>query len=310
MQRIIAGGTGLIGTALVNHWLNKGYGVSVIGRSKHKINQLFKNRVEGIEWDLLHPDLFRNSEVVVNLTGASIGDKRWSEARKQEVLKSRIDSTQKLVSNLLSLGNAAPPLFNASAIGVYGLQKESQLHLPTPLDENSTFDWNSAPDFLSYVAREWEKVTHPLNNQGTRVVNMRFGVVLSKEGGALPKLAFPFYFFLGGPVGSGQQPFSWVSIDDLIRAIDFLLGHKAITGPVNIVAPGCVKQKDLAKAIGKVLHRPSFMTTPAFMLKAAFGSEMARELLLEGQHVYPKRLLEAGFEFNYPDIESALRHIL
>ncbi len=308
MKRIIAGATGLIGSKLANHWLNQGHEITIIGRSRQSINKTFQNRVQAIEWNELNPELFRNSEAVVNLAGASIGDKRWSQKRKQEILLSRIDSTVKLVSILSSLGKDAPALFNASAIGVYGLQKQSLQGLPPKLDEDTTFDWNSNTDFLSFIGREWEKATHPAHEKGVRVVNMRFGVVLSKDGGALPKIALPFYFFLGGPIGTGQQPFSWITFDDLIRAIDFLLENKQISGPINIVSPECVTQRDLAKDIGKVLHKPSFMPTPGFILEAIFG-EMGRELLLEGQHVYPKRLLELGFQFSYPDIESALKHI-
>jgi len=309
MHRIIIGGTGLIGSQLVNHWLMQGHKVTVIGRSTEIIRKIFQDRVNALELKSLQPEIFRQAEVVVNLAGAGIAEKRWSEARKQEIIHSRITVTQKIVELLTALGQEAPPLFNASAVGIYGLQQQVVNGLPLKLDEDTHIDWNTAPDFLSYIGRKWEKATRLAKENGIRVVNLRFGVVLAKQGGALPKIVQPFYFFLGGKIGTGQQPFSWIAIDDVIRAIDFLLEKRQIAGPVNIVAPGCITQHELAKAIGKILHKPSFMPTPAFILKLIFG-EMARELLLEGQRVYPKILLDSGFIYSFSDIESALRHVL
>lgn len=309
MQRIVVGGTGLVGTALVNHWLTQGHAVTVVGRSKEKIAQLFKNQIIALEWNDLSSILFRKAEVVVNLAGAGIADKRWTAARKEIILRSRIEATKKIVHILTQLGKESPPLLNASAIGVYGLQKQMPQGLPLTLDEKTAIDWNNAPDFLSHVGREWEKATQPASQQGIRVVNMRFGVVLAKQGGALPQIIQPFYFFLGGKIGTGQQPFAWIAIDDLVRGIDFILHNSALSGAVNLVSPHCITQQELSKAIGKVLHKPSMMTTPAFLLKLIFG-EMAHELLLEGQNVYPARLLEAGFHFSFSDIEPALQVLI
>lgn len=309
MHRIIIGGTGLIGLQLVDHWLIQGHTVTVIGRSTKKIREIFQNRVNALELKSLKPEIFREAELVVNLAGAGIAEKRWSKERKQEIIQSRINVTQKIVELLTSLGQEAPPLFNASAIGIYGLQEKVINGLPPKLDETTPIDWNLAPDFLSHIGREWEKMTRPAKEKGIRVVNLRFGVVLAKLGGALPKIIQPFYFYLGGEIGTGQQPFTWIAIDDVIRAIDFLLEKRDIAGPVNIVAPGCVTQEKLSKTIGKILHKPSFLPTPAFIMKLIFG-EMAHELLLEGQHVYPSVLLDSGFVFSFPEIELALRHVL
>lgn len=309
MSRIVAGATGLIGTQLVNHWLNQGHSVIVIGRSKEKIQKIFQNRVTAIEWEELEPEIFKQAELIVNLSGAGIAEKRWSKTRKNEILCSRINTTEKLVSILQLLGPQSPPLFNASAIGIYGLQKQNPNGLPEKLDENSPINWDNPTDFLSQIACGWEKATYKLSHSGGRVVNLRFGVVLAKQGGALPQITLPFYFFLGGRIGTGQQPFSWIAIDDLIRAIDFLVEKKEYSGPINIVSPNCVTQSELARTISQTLHKPSFMVTPAFLLKFIFG-EMANELLLEGQHVYPTRLLDLGFCFSFPDINVALAHIL
>jgi uncharacterized protein (TIGR01777 family) len=302
---IIAGGTGFIGRQLAQHWLAQGHVVAIIGRSKKAIYEIYQNRVEALEWGALKAENLQEAAVVVNLAGSGIADKRWTKSRKEEILSSRIKPTQQLVALLSSFGSSSPPLFNASAIGVYGLQAQLNSGLPPKLDENTPIAWNQAPDFLSHVAREWEKATHPASQQGVRVVNLRFGVVLSKKGGALPRLAFPFHYFLGGPIGTGKQPFSWVALKDVIRAIAFLLEKPTISGPVNIVAPHGITQNELTKALGLALHRPTFCRVPAIFLKLALG-EMADELLLEGQHVYPLKLLQQGFQFYFPDIAAAL----
>lgn len=309
MQRVIAGATGLIGTALVNHWLMNGHHVTVIGRSRQKIQTLFQNRVNALEWHELEPNTFEQTEMVVNLSGAGIAEKRWTRARKNEILHSRIEPTQQLVKLLQSLGHQSPPLFNASAIGIYGLQRQTPPHLPPRLDEQDDIPWDHPPDFLSQVGCAWEKAANAAKPFGIRVVNLRFGVVLAKQGGALPQIVRPFYFFAGGRIGTGYQPFSWITIDDLIKAIDFLIPLKDIDGPINFVAPQCVTQRTLAKTIGQVIHKPSMLITPSLLLKCLFG-EMASELLLEGQHVYPSRLLDLGFHFSHPDLQSALVFIL
>ncbi len=309
MYRIIAGATGLIGAQLVKRWLAQGHAITVIGRDQEKIHRVLGDRVRAMTWDRLTPELFRDAQVVVNLAGAGIAEQRWSPARKQEILNSRINTTQQLVLLITELGDKFPILFNASAVGIYGLQPQTTSGLPPSLDENTPIDWDKTPDFLSSVAREWEKATHVAKERGVRVVNLRFGVVLAKEGGALPKIAMPFNFFVGGKIGTGQQPFSWVAVDDVLRAIDFLLAKSQVSGPVNIVAPQCVTQYELAKAIAKNTHQPYLLPMPAFILKLMFG-EMAQELLLEGQHVYPKHLLDAGFQFAFPELEPALQEFL
>lgn len=308
MHTIIAGGTGLIGTALCESLLKQSHRVAVIGRSKEKIHRQFGNRVNALLWDELTEEQLQHAGCIINLTGAGVAEKRWSEERKKVILTSRIQATEKLVSLLINLGESAPALFNASAIGIYGLQPQEAFGLPPKLDEETELDFHHAPDFLAQVGRMWELATHKAVKHNVRVVNMRFGVVLSKKGGALPQMAMPFHFGMGGTVGSGQQPISWVTLHDVIRAIQFLQDNPALSGPVNIVSPGCVVQRIFAKTLGNVLRRPSLMPLPAFVVKAMFG-EMGRELLLEGQHVYPKRLLNAGFQFDYPDIFSALSSI-
>lgn len=306
MHIIIAGATGLIGTRLVAHWLQQEHRLTIVGRSAEKIKTQFGDQVEAVTWDDLTVDLMRVAQAVVNLAGASVGEQRWTEQRKQEMISSRIESTAHLAGLLEELGSSAPVWLNASAIGVYGLQQQQVDQLPPALTEQTKIEWDKYPDFLAQIGRQWECAAQPAVEAGVRVVFLRFGVVFAKEGGALPRIAQPVRMFMGGPIGASCQPFTWVAIDDVIRAIDFLLHKSDASGPYNIVAPKSVMQKELAESIATVLHRPHFMKTPAFMLKLMLGEQMATELVLEGQHVYPQRLLDAGFRFQYPDLSTAL----
>lgn len=309
MRIVIAGATGLIGQQLVSFWLLKGYDITVISRSHDYVKKIFGDKVKTVEWKALRLDDLREAQLVVNLAGANVGDKRWTEARKNEILESRVKATSHLANLLKDLGEAAPVLFNASAIGIYGLQPQQDL-LPPALTEETDIDMSAAPDFLAKVGRAWEQAAEPAIRAGVRVVFLRFAVVLAEQGGALPEIVRPFRFFVGGPIGTGCQPFSWVVIDDVVRAIDFLTTLPDASGPYNIVAPECVMQKTLATTIGKVLHRPAIMKMPGFALKLMLGAELAQELLLQGQHVYPARLQEAGFSFQYPELHAALTYLL
>lgn len=308
MARIITGATGLVGKHLVDHWLSKNEQLIIVGRSLEKIQREFGNAVQGITWEALTPELLKNADVVVNLAGENIANGRWTSERKKTIINSRIEGTAALIKLLNMLGNDAPPLFNASAIGIYGLQPSTTQGLPPALDETFPTETMANADFLAQVGHAWENAA--LGTSKVRVVLLRFGVVLASEGGALPQMIRPFKFFMGGRIGTGHQPFSWIAIDDVVRAIDFLLAQKDSQGPFNLVAPQCISQAELAEAIGRILHRPSFMRTPAIVLQTVFGKELADDLLLNGQHVYPRRLLELGFKFKYPDINSALRTIL
>jgi len=209
---------------------------------------------------------------------------------------------------LFILGQKSPPLYNASALSIYGSQPAVSEKLLPAVDENTSLDWDHYPDFLTGMCRDSEKAAKSAIDCGVRVTFLRFGVVLASEGGVLPRMVKPFQLFMGGPVGSGHQAFSWITIDDALRAIDFLIANPNVSGPVNLVAPECVTQRQLAKEIGKVINRPAVLTMPAPILKFILG-EMSY-LLLEGQCLCPRRLLELGFKFNYPKIEPALKHIL
>lgn len=310
MHYLIAGGTGFIGQALTHRWLQAGHEVAILGRSRDKITQLYNAKVTAVEWSELASkgsSFLKEFNAVINLAGASIGESRWTEARKQEIVESRVTPTHRLAELCAQLGAESPPLFNADGVGVYGSQPPLKSGLPEAMDEDTPIVLQIAPDFLAKVGRLWEMATTNAIEAQVRVIKMRFGVVLAQEGGALPQMSLPFKFFLGGPMGSGRQPLSWITLVDLCAAIDFLLTRHDFAGPVNLVAPGCVIQKQFAKALGKALHRPAIVPMPAFVLK--FLGQMGEELLLSGQNVYPKRLLELGFRFQYPDIDSALSFI-
>lgn len=308
MRRVITGATGLIGKRVVESWLKQNIDVTVIGRSREKIEKAFGLGVKSIAWDSLTLDDLKDAEVVLNLAGASVGEKRWTEERKQEIINSRVKATNKIATLLAELGPASPPLFNASAIGIYGLQVQEETGLPARFDDISAID--KANDFLSFVGQTWENAAAPAVEAGVRVVFLRFGVVLAKEGGALPQMMLPFQYYVGGTVGTGKQPFSWVAIDDVVRAINFLIAKSDVQGPFNIVSPEAVTQRQFAQVLAHLMNRPAFVPMPGFALKLMLGKEMATDLLLEGQHVYPLKLLNMGFQFSYVDLESALNRVL
>lgn len=306
-HRIIAGGTGFIGQNLVKNWLQQNINVTVISRSKKSIIDVFGSTVNPLTWDDLEENplpLIHSASLIVNLSGVSIGDKRWSPTRKQEIIESRLHST-KLLSNLCAIeADRAPMLFNASAIGIYGLSENQQ----QVLTEDTEIDFEHALNFLAQIAQPWESITAVAKAHGVHVINMRFGVVLGKDGGMLKKLTLPYQLGLGGIIGTGQQPISWIHIADVINIIEFLTQHSELYGGINFTSPQWVSQAEFARTFAKVLHRPCILQTPAKVLQLIYG-EMANELLLSGQAVYPKRLLEAGYQFKFPDLLSALENV-
>ena len=309
MHITIAGGTGFVGRFMIHRYLAAGHTITVIGRSTDKIKAIFNDQVQPLDWETLNntgKSALAHTDLLINLAGASIAEKRWSEARKTEIIESRTFTTQALANLCAELGDDSPPLFNASAVGIYGLQTPEKKGLPPGFDESTVL--KDTPDFAAHVVKRWEGATQPAKNKNVRVVNLRFGVVLG-NGGAVNRLKLPFQFGMGGKIASGQQPFSWVSILDICRAIDFLYQHSDIKGPINVVSPHCVTQDQFAKQLAKLLHRPALMTLPGFVLKLAYG-DMANELLINGQHVIPTVLSEHGFTFEYADLGAALRFAL
>lgn len=256
-----------------------------------------------IRWDppLAQVDVpaLEGADAIVHLSGASIADGRWTEARKQILRSSRIDSTRVLVDSLLRLRERPKAFVCASAVGYYGNRGD---HILTEASEPGR-------DFLSLLARDWEAEANRAAQAGIRTAVMRFGVILSREGGALPQMMRPFQFGVGGRIGSGRQWLSWIALEDVIRVIQLAIANPALKGPVNVVAPEPVRNAEFARVLGRVLHRLAIVPAPRFALRLALG-EMADALLLSSQRVLPEQLLKAGYAFQYEDLESALRAVL
>lgn len=294
---VVSGATGLIGTRLVVYLQEHGYQVSRLVRrlAAAGSTDIFWNPARG-EIDALK---LEGAEALVHLAGENIGAGRWTAERKRLILNSRVDSTALLSRTLAALREKPKALISASAVGFYGDRKEESLTETSPPGEG----------FLAEVCQAWEAATEPAAAVGIRVVNPRFGMVLAGEGGALSAMLPAFRFGLGGPMGDGRQWMSWISLSDLVRILCFLIETPTLSGPVNAVSPGPVTNAEFTRTLGKVLRRPTIFRLPALVIRTLFG-EMGQALFLEGARVIPAKLLAAGFQFNFPELESALRHEL
>jgi uncharacterized protein len=300
LKILITGGTGFVGKQLTSRFIQDGNEVTILTRSL-KGSGLPTQGVSFLQGDPTQQgpwqDAIKSHDAVINLAGASIFS-RWSEEYKKLIRESRIFTTKNIVEGIPSKTDNEFTFFSTSAVGYYGF------HGDEDLDEESP----SGNDFLARMGVEWEAEALKAKDKGARVVITRFGIVLGEKGGALGQMIPLFKKFIGGPIGSGRQWFSWVHIKDLAEAFAFLIKHPEISGPVNVCSPNPVKNKDLAKALGKALHRPSFFPAPGFMIKLVLGE--FGSVILEGQRVLPRRLLKHGFSFQYPDIEKALKSII
>jgi len=292
---LITGSTGLIGTALNDYLTKSGHTIYSMDRHPHPESPFHWQPDKNIiSFDDSIP-----IDAVINLAGSNISDGRWTEAKKKIIFDSRVDSTT-LISNYLSNLPSPPKVFiSASAIGFYGDTADEQV------DENHT----AGSDFLAHVAQKWEDATQPAVDAGIRTVNLRTGIVLSPDGGALKKMLPPFKLALGGVIGSGQQYMSWVSLPEVCRIIEFILKTESISGPLNMVNPTPVTNYEFTKCLGKALSRPTLFPMPAIIAKLIFG-EMADALLLSGIRVQPSKLVNAGYEFIDKDLAKAFSTIL
>lgn len=291
----VTGASGLVGSALVPFLTTGGHEVlRLVRRPAGGPDELAWNPAAGS----LDAARLEDVDAVVNLAGAPIAG-RWTAARKKEIRDSRVEGTRLLCEALAKLARKPKVLVNASAIGFYGDRGGEPLTEASPPGEG----------FLADVCREWEAATLPATEAGIRVVVMRIGMVLSPKGGALAALLPPFLAGAGGPIGNGQQYTSWISAEDLVGAIHFALFEDTLRGPVNAVAPVAIPNREFSRALGRVLHRPSFMPLPAPVVRALMG-EMGKELLLSGQRVEPAALGAAGFPFLHAAVDDALRFML
>ena len=293
---LIAGGTGLIGSHLSIQLLNAGYEVELLSRKAGTYNGINAYKWSVDDKEIFHPELDK-IDVVINLAGAGIADKKWTKERKKVIIQSRVNAARTF-EKYMQEGKLKPEVYlSASAVGYYGDRGEEEL----------TEDLEPGDDFLAQTTIEWEKAAD-LMNPFTRVVKVRIGIVLSSKGGALPEMANPQRFGVGALLGGGKQYMPWVHIDDIAGMILFLLSNEKATGVFNAVSPNPVTQKEMVSAIAKGMGRPAIkIPAPGFALKLAMG-EMAA-LVLNSNKVVPERIQNLGYQFNFTDASNALRDL-
>lgn len=294
MQVLITGGSGFIGQALCPALLAAGWQVTVVSRD----TQATARKLPAAVRVLADIEGAGGADAVINLAGAPLAGRRWNDDYKQTLRESRLRTTEALMAWMESLTVRPAVLVSGSAIGYYGPSDD------TPLAETAP----AGHDFSAQLTVDWEAAALAARELGVRTALLRTGVVLGPGGGALQQMLTPYRMGLGGPIGDGEQWFSWIHLDDIVRLILWILAETTVDGPVNGTAPEPVRQKDFAAALGRALHRPAIIPTPGFALKAAFG-EMG-QMLIDGQRVIPARAQGQGFQFLYPDIDSALSQIL
>lgn len=297
MKIVVAGASGLVGSALVPALRAQGHDVRRLVRRLLKVE-------DEIAWDPaageLERERFSDTQVVINLAGENLAAGRWTAARRERILRSRIEATRTLVAAMAAADPKTPVLLNASAVGFYGDRG----------DEVVTEASAPGQGFLAEVCAAWEAEAARAAEWGTRVVYLRFGVILSAAGGALAKMLPVFRLGLGGRLGSGQQWMSWISLPDAVAMIGHVVRDERVTGAINVVAPGAVTNREFTRALGRALHRPVVFPVPAWALRAAFGRGMADEALLGSTHASPWRPGELGFTFQHPTIDEALAAVL
>lgn len=307
MKVIITGGTGSIGRYLIKELTQHGHQLVILSRSPDKHRGSFDANVELAKWDAETAEGWAEqadgADAIINFAGENLAGEgflpsRWTEEKKLKIVRSRLKAGEAVVEAVSAAGQKPKVVLQASAVGYYGPRNDD-----TRLDENAP----PGDDFLATTCFKWEKTTSAVKEMGVRQAILRTGLVLMTESGPLPRLLIQFKLFGGGPFGGGDQWWPWIHIQDEVRAIRFLLEKDDADGPYNLTAPNPVTNKTFSKILGKVLNRPAFWPIPRFAMKLLVG-EIATTVL-DGQRAVPKRLLEAGFEFQYTDLERALRQI-
>jgi len=309
MRVIITGGTGFVGSSLARSLVSDGHEVISLSRNPDKPN-ILPAQVRVVKWDARSDagwgHLVDSTDAIINLAGEYIGGrnlwelviKRWTPARKKAILDSRLNAGRAVVDAIHSAENKPKVLIQASAVGYYGDRS----------DEILTEDSPPGVGFLPGVVQKWESSTADVEIMGVRRAIIRSpGVFVSMAGGAFPFLVIPFKLFVGGPIGSGKQWFSWVHLTDEVRAIRYLIDNPEATGPFNLAAPGSATNAQFNRTLGKVLRRPYWFPLPAFFFKFGFGEQS--EIILSSQRQVPKRLQELGFQFDFPEVEIALKDL-
>ena len=302
MKILMTGSTGLLGTALRQELTRSGHNVCRLVRPDTNIEALRGSDGFDVKWDPATGDLEgagEGTDAVVNLAGASIVHGRWTARQKQLLKSSRVDTTRALVTALSKMAPRPRVLISASAVGYYGSRGDEVLREDSP----------AGNDFLSQLSKEWEAEALKAEVMGIRVVLARFGVVLAKEGGALPTMARPFRLGVGGRIGSGQQWMSWITLRDVVAILRMALDSGAPRGPINVVSPQPVRNAEFTSLLASALHRPALFPAPAFALRLMLG-EMADALLLSSQRAEPVQLAKLHYPFHDPDLATALRSTL
>jgi uncharacterized protein len=290
----IAGASGFLGSAFARYLTTQGHAVRRIGRASSK--------GADFQWDLaagrLDPAALDGADAVVNFAGATIAQ-RWTADHKRAIIASRVRSTEVLAKTMAAVRTPPSVFLSTSAIGIYGSRGDE------PLDERS----QPGTGFLADVVQQWERAAGPAQDAGVRLVHPRLGLAMHPDGGVLAKLVPVFNLGGGGKIAKGTQWMSWIALHDLVRALLFIIETQSLSGPVNVTSPNPATNADFSHTLGGVLHRPAVATVPEFAIKLMFG-DMGEETLLAGQRVLPKRLTDAGFTFDYPELAAALHHEL
>jgi len=307
MRIIISGGSGMVGSRLSRELAKEGHEVIILSRTPEQNQERFGTGIQVVGWDGKTSagwgELVNGADAIVNLVGENLAGShfipsRWTKARKRAILDSRLQPGHAIVEAIQQAKIKPKLLIQSSAVGYYGPRG----------DEIITEEAGHNDDFLSQVCVRWEASTQAVEDAGVRRVVIRSGVILDQKQGSLPRMVLPFMLFVGGPIGSGKQWISYISVMDEVKGIQFLLKQEAASGVYNLTSPNPVTNKEFEKAIGIVTKRPSWFPVPAFLMKLLFG-EMSM-VLLEGQRVLPERLIQAGFQFDYPDAVSSLKAVL
>lgn len=293
MKTLVTGCSGLVGNALIDYLFRQGHSIQCLKRYNGPEQNHFWATEE------LPANTAHVFDAVVHLAGENVADGRWTTARKESILTSRVEGTRQLIDYISMLTKKPKVFLCASAVGYYGHSMDQIFNEDSPLGEG----------FLADVCHQWEKQTNRLSGMGIRAVNLRFGMVLSPNGGALHKMVPAFKARLGGVIGDGQQFISWIGIRDLVAIVDFAIKHPDIKGPVNVVSPIPTNNRILTETICRVIKRPLFFRIPGFVVKFLFG-QMAEEMLLSSSRVTPKVLLEAGYNFQDQSLEAVIRYCL
>ena len=299
---IVTGASGLIGSLLCKELINRGDAITIFTKSPDMTRIKIPGAADYVDWNYRKPkdwqSIIDGKSAIIHLAGANISGKRWTKKHKKEIFDSRIISTQNLIKAIENSTLKPECLIISSAVGYYGNAGDEILTETSP----------SGTDFLAEVCRDWEKESEIVDSLGIRRVNVRTGIVLSTEGGALKKMVLPFKLFIGGSLGNGKQWFPWIHIDDIIRIYIDALDNISIKGPINAAAPGIVSMKEFSKILGNTINRPSIFSVPKIILRLVIGK--VTESILASQRVVPKALLDSGFKFKFENIQEALRDLL